>query len=342
VFIQRTDHKIVTVALLMAAIISLNYFSAYILGDEHVLYRTLFYLPLVLGTVWFALKGALVISITTLLLSLPLAIQQMMGFSAMGFHLLLEALVFFSVTFILGFQIQRVEKERHALIAAERLSTIGRTVVEVAHDMRAPLVAIGGFATQVSRKLGDGDSTNREKLDIVVREAARLDGMVREMLDFGKRVELYLVKTSLNDLVRETAEVARRSEKNRGVLLELNLTPDLPNIPLDFNRLKRVVLNLITNAFQASPEGERVTVSTYATDRFNVVLHVIDAGCGIDKKDRDKIFHPFYSTKSEGTGMGLPIAKKIVEAHGGDLEFRPNKEKGVTFMVRLPVIPARI
>ena len=324
----------------MAVITFLNYFALYTLNYEHALYRSLFYLPLVLGTFWFALKGAIIISICTLLLYLPCGIQDWKGFSMDDIHLICEALVYMAITFLFGFQVQRAEKERHALITAERLSAIGRTVVEVAHDMRAPLVAIGGFTAQVSRSLGDRDPKNKEKLDIVGKEAARLDGMVREMLDFGKTVELYPVEIFLNDLVLETVELARQAATARGVELRLALAPQLPPLSADYNKLKQVILNLITNAVQASSEGDRVKVSTHMADRWNMALDVADAGCGIEKKDREKIFLPFYSTKSEGTGLGLPIVKKIVEAHGGDLHFYSNKGKGVTFRVQLPLLSA--
>ena len=166
-FIEREDQRVIAIALMMAAIICLNYFTLYTLNQERALYRSLFYLPLVLGTFWFALKGAIIISITTLLLYLPCGIQLWNGFSTVDAHLVGEALVYVAITLIFGFQVQRAQKERQALIEAERLSAIGRTVVEVAHDMRAPLVAIGGFTAQVSKTLDEGDLKNREKLGIV-------------------------------------------------------------------------------------------------------------------------------------------------------------------------------
>jgi len=337
VFIQREDQRVIAIALMMAAIVCLNYFALYTLNQEHALYRSLFYLPLVLGTFWFALKGALIISISTLLLYLPCGMQLWNGLSTEDALVVGEALVYVAITLIFGFQVQRAEKERQALIAAERLSAIGRTVVEVAHDMRAPLVAIGGFTAQVSRSLDDGDSKNREKLDIVGKEAARLDSMVREMLDFGKAIELYPVKTSLNDLLLETVEVARQAATRHEVELQLDLASNLPGISLDLNRFKQVILNLITNAVQASSKGDKVKVTTGMADRWNVALDVADEGCGIEKTKVNKIFQPFFTTKKEGTGLGLPIVKKIVEAHGGDLHFYPNKGRGVTFRVQLPL-----
>ena len=338
VFIQRKDQRVTAIAYMISVIIFLNYFSLYTFGYERALYRILFYLPLALGTLWFSLKGAIVISVTSLILYLPCGIQLWDGSSIEDFYIICEALVFMFIALIFGVQVQRAENERSALIKAERLSAIGRTVVEVAHDMRAPLVAIGGFSAQVARDLGKREADNRKKLDIVIKQATRLDGMVREMLDFGKDIELHYIETSLNDLVSEAAKVAQQAASDNGVKLTLDLAPSLPLMSLDPNRLIQVILNLITNAIQASSEGDRVKISTYVGDQWNIALDVVDAGCGIKKKDEDKIFLPFYTTKREGTGLGLPIVRKIVEAHSGSLRFYSNKGKGVTFHVQLPLI----
>ena len=141
-------------------------------------------------------------------------------------------------------------------------------------------------------------------------------------------------------LVLETVALARQDATDRGVELILALALHLPALSGGYNKLKQVILNLITNAVQASSKGDRVKVFTHLADRWNIVLDVVDAGCGIGKKGREKIFLPLYSSKSEGTGLGLPIVKKIVEAHGGDIHFYPNKGKGVTFRVQLSLLSA--
>jgi signal transduction histidine kinase len=101
---------------------------------------------------------------------------------------------------------------------------------------------------------------------------------------------------------------------------------------LDFMRMKQVVINLVANAVQASPEGGEVVVSGHMNDG-SLTIDVIDSGCGIPPDKREEIFSPFYSTKKEGTGLGLPIVKKIVEAHRGSIEILDNPEKGLTFRV---------
>lgn len=126
--------------------------------------------------------------------------------------------------------------------------------------------------------------------------------------------------------------------KESGVELETDLARSLPSVVLDAPRVKQILSNLITNAIQASHTGDRVRVCT-RLNSLGVVLEVADHGEGIAKEYHESIFHPFFSTKREGTGLGLGIVKKIVETHGGEVSFRINQEKGVTFTVRLPLRP---
>ena len=105
---------------------------------------------------------------------------------------------------------------------------------------------------------------------------------------------------------------------------------------LDVSRMKQVILNLIANAIQASPAGEKVRART-STNKNEMILEISDSGIGISEKDRDNVFSPFYTTKKDGTGLGLPISKRIVEAHGGQIDFHPNPEKGVTFVLKFPL-----
>ena len=202
--------------------------------------------------------------------------------------------------------------------------------------MKTPLMAIGGFTKQVARALESGDA-NQKKLDIVIQETSRLESMVKEMLGFGKPIDLDLSQEDINEIILHSLEISRPMAKKAAV--ELNADPDhsLPAIPLDVSRMKQVILNLVANAIQASPAGEKVRVRT-SMNKNEVILEISDAGSGIDEKVREKVFRPFFSTKKEGTGLGLPIVKKIVEAHGGQIDFHPNPKKGVTFVVKLPLV----
>jgi len=326
--------KVVVIALMIGGILYMHYFTLPHMRYHHAVYRMLFYLPLVLGSLWFGLKGALYVSVSVSILYLPHLMIHWQGLSLENFHKLLEGALYVFIAVILGLLVEKERKKHRALLRAESLAAVGKAVSEVAHDMKTPLTAIGGFVNQVSRRLGQDDA-NRRKLDVVIQETARLESMVEKMLDFGRPLELQPTKTSLNELVQESIEVAQPMARKAGVELKADLEPSLPALFVDIPRGKQVFLNLITNAVQASPAGERVTVRTHLAGN-GVVTEVIDCGCGIKEQDRESVFHPFFSTKRGGTGLGLSIVKKIVEAHGGEVSFRTSSQEGVTFVVRLP------
>ena len=292
-------------------------------------------MPLILGSFWFGLKGSIGVCASVTLCLLPYEIIQWQGFSLEDFHELLEIVLFIVIAFILGFLVERERKKHTALVQAESLAAIGKAVSEIAHDMKTPLMAMGGFASQIYRGL-DIEDPNRKKLDVVIKETARLESMVKDMLDFGRHLEIQPKKTNLNELVMQTVEMAQPIALEAVVELKTELESSLPFFLLDGPRVKQVLLNLITNAIQASPAGERVFVKTLM-ERHGVVLKVIDHGCGISEEHYESVFHPFFSTKKTGTGLGLGIAKKIVEAHEGTVFFSQNMEKGVTFEVRFPL-----
>jgi two-component system sensor histidine kinase HydH len=333
--VHREWKRILVIALMIGGIVCLHYFTLPYMGYRHAFYRMLFYLPLVLGSFWYGMKGAMYVCASVSLLYLPYAMTQWHGFSLEDFHELLEGVLYIIVAFITGSLVDKERQKHRALVQTASLAAIGQAVSEVAHDMKTPLMVIGGFAAVVSRKLGSEDP-NRKRLDVVIQETDRLDSMVKEMLDFGRPLELQPTKTGLNELVTDTVQAAEPVAKKTDVELEVDLGPSLPPLRLDGPLMKRVLLNLITNAVQASPAGERVLIRT-GLERHAVVLEVADHGLGITEEHRESVFHPFFSTKKGGTGLGLGIVKKIVEAHGGTVSFQPNREKGVTFSVRFPV-----
>ncbi|HUU81823.1 MAG TPA: ATP-binding protein [Acidobacteriota bacterium] len=329
--------KVAVIALMIGGILCLHYFTFSYMRYHHAVYRMLFYLPLVLGCFWFGLKGAWYVSAGVTIFYLPYLIKQWQGFSFDDFQKILEGVLFIVIAFILGWLVEKERKKHAALVQAERFAATGKALLEIAHDMKTPLIAIGGFAGQILRGLRH-QGPNEKKLNIVIQETARLESMVRGMLDFGAPIKLQPTETDLKGMVREAIAVAEPMARINGVTLKVDLEPSLPTlIMLDAPRAKQVLLNLISNAVGACPDGGQVTVRTLLEDHA-VVLTVTDCGCGIPEEYRDRIFDPFFSTKQEGTGLGLGIVKKIVEAHGGEVSFYSNAERGVTFTVRFPFL----
>ena len=334
--ISEKRKREVIIALIIIGILCLHYFTHPAKEYYHAVYRMAFYIPLILGGLWFGLKGALIVSAAAFILFTPYIIIHWQGFSIEDFDKVLEGLIYFTTTIILGLLVERERKEHNARLRNESLAAVGRAVSEIAHDMKTPLMAIGGFSKQVTRSL-DADNPAQRKLEIIVQETSRLESMVKEMLDFGKPLALNRSETALNDLIHECVEMSEPVAKEAGIELEFHkASPPLPSISLDGPRIKQVLLNLITNAIQASPPGEKVTISATLLKK-TILMAVSDFGCGISEELREIIFQPFFTTKGSGTGLGLPIVKRIVEAHGGNISFTTNPEKGVTFPVYLPL-----
>ncbi len=336
-FSHKEQMKIVIISVMIGSILCLHYLTFPALRYYHAVYRMLFYLPLVLGSLWFGMKGAVYICVSVSVLFLPHAIIQWEWFSVDDFHRFSEGVLYIGIAMILGFLVEREKKKHRALVRVRSLAAVGKAVSEIAHDMKTPLVAIGGFAKQVFKKL-EPDNPDRKKLGLVIQETAHLESMVREMLDFGKPVELQFTEIDFNELVSDSVRVAQPIAKENGIELETDLATSLPSVVLDAPRVKQILSNLITNAIEASHAGDRVWVCT-SLNSLGVVLEVSDHGDGIAKEYHESIFNPFFSTKREGAGLGLGIVKKIVETHGGDISFSANQEKGVTFTVRLPLRP---
>lgn len=326
--------KLFLISFIIALVLVLHYSTSHTLAFRHEVYRMFFYIPLILATFWFGFWGSITTAIIIFLLYLPHGIHQWEGL-ALSYHELLEGGLFFLIAFILGHLAETKVREQRARLRSERLAAVGMAVSEISHDMKSSLVAIGGFAAQVRRRMPEGDP-DKPKMDLVIRETARLENMVKDMLNFSRPLHLRASCCNLTEIAGECIEVMRCPESGCGIALEEALDPTLPNCMLDKDSMKEVIINLIANAVQASPQGEIVTVKTLRRGS-RAVLEVSDRGHGIPEEDRKRVFYPFFSKKKQGTGLGLTIFKKIVLAHGGTICFYPNQDRGITFRVTLPL-----
>ncbi|HED00216.1 MAG TPA: hypothetical protein ENN18_07525 [Proteobacteria bacterium] len=331
--IKHNQTKIVLVAILVVSTSYLHYITRESQIYYHIFYRELYFLPLILAGFWFGLRGGLITSLSITAFYLPFSLVHWSGFSLDDFDKIVEILLYNIVAVTLGTLRDRLSVERKRLIEAEGLTAMGKALSAVAHEMKTPLTAIGGFTRLVQKKLKE-DDPNREKLDIVIRETQRLENMVKEMMDFSRPLELRRAYEDVNQVVTESLSIVTNEARERKVKIESQLSHDLPLASFDAPRMEQVLINLVMNAVQASPEGEIVMVRT-SQEKENICIDVTDCGPGIPQDQREKIFVPFFTTKKGGTGLGLPIVKKIVEAHGGSLEVLDNAKKGVTFRVLL-------
>lgn len=300
----------------------------------HLFYRELYFLPLILAGIWFGLRGAVLTSLGISLLYLPVVFNEWQGFSVNDFDRILEIILLNIIAVVFGILSNREKTVLKTLQESETLVALGGAISGIVHDMKIPLVAIGGYARSIRKKLDDEDP-NREKLNIIVRETQRLDELIKDILAYARPAALNRVHQDLNKTVGECCSIAFELASPKKVKLEIHPSPSLPVISFDPAALERALLNLITNAIQASPEGGVVTIKT-GMERREAFIIIADEGPGIPPKLREKIFSPFFSTKKEGTGLGLSIALKIVKAHEGDITITDNGVKGTVFKVTLP------
>ncbi len=226
------------------------------------------------------------------------------------------------------------EEVRKRLSHMESLAAMGSSVSCLAHDMKTPLTAIGGFAGLVHKRM-EGANPDRSKLKIVIHETRRLEAMLENILDFSRPIHFEKSFMEMDEVVRGSIHLLDMEAKKRDLSLRIVIDPSLPRALIDPFRIERALLNLAINAMHSSPRGETVIIHVHAR-RAELLLDVIDHGAGIDPEKRKDIFTPFFTTKKNGTGLGLPIVKKIVEAHNGWISIRDNPDGGLTFRVGLP------
>jgi signal transduction histidine kinase len=325
--------------ILIASLISITAFSQYFtdLNEHrlHIFYQSLFFLPVILAGFWLGLRAALATSLTITVILLPFTFIYWSGFSAGDFNNVMEMVLYNSLALIVGVLKDQEKVEQKRLRESESLAAMGKAASSLAHDLKTPLIGIGGLSRLIQKGL-KGDDPNQKKLELIIREVQRLETMMGEMLDFSRPLELHRSKRDVNQLIHQSIEIVAPIAQKKNIKLQNESPQSLPLVSIDDLRIKQVLINLFMNAVEASPEGEIIRVWSYKK-RKNLFIEVMDRGGGILKEKREEIFVPFFTTKQGGTGLGLAIAKKIVEAHQGYLEVRNNAEKGATFRATISI-----
>jgi len=217
---------------------------------------------------------------------------------------------------------------------AERLAALGQLVAEITHEIKNPLMVIGGLTRQLMRNLQDRRGI--EKLGIVSREVERVEKLLRELRDLYVPKPLETELLDLNDLLEEVAGSIEADITKRRIQLHIKPSPSPIMVRADRDRLKEVFLNLLFNAVEAIESDGKIHIRS-ASKENRAEVSVTDDGGGISEQDQERIFTPFFSTKPEGSGLGLNISRRIIEEHPGgrfDLQSKAGKETTVT--VTLP------
>ena len=237
---------------------------------------------------------------------------------------------------------QEMQRLRQELAHIGRVSAMGELTASLAHELNQPLTAILNNA-QVAQQLLESDVVDvvemREILDDIVADDKRAADVIRRLRRLLRKGDLEYVPLDLNEVVTEVARLVTGDAAIRDVSLRLTVAPELPSVRGDRVQLQQVLLNLVLNGLDAmgAASGDRILgIRTFRDSETFVGVAVRDAGPGIAAKDADHIFEPLYTTKREGIGMGLAIARTIVGAHGGRLTAENNADGGATFRFILP------
>ena len=227
--------------------------------------------------------------------------------------------------------ITEMKELRERLQSAERMAALGEVAAKVAHEIRNPMVSVGGFAKRLEKRL---DGSLKEYASIIADEVHRLEQILKEILSFVREARISRQPTRLDELLSAIINLVEPEVFEKGNSICRALEPIEAFI--DPNRLKEALFNMITNANQSTNEGS-IAVKTYA-ENDEAVIEICDTGCGIKKDDIRRIFDPFFTTKPTGTGLGLAISKRIVEEHGGKIVVNSNWPNGGTgFRIYLPI-----
>lgn len=214
------------------------------------------------------------------------------------------------------------------------LAALGELSAVLAHELRNPLSSIKGAAQILQQEWGE-EKPQGEFLAIILDEVEALTALTTEFLDFARPLYPELAWSSINDVARAALQSLQALVRSADIELEYEPAENLPSVLLDRYQVQRAIRNLLLNAVQSMNRGGCLSVCTRRTPT-GVAVEIRDTGCGVPPDDFARIFVPFYTTKVTGMGLGLPIARKIAQNHGGDVIVTRNDGPGMTFTLHLP------
>ncbi len=233
---------------------------------------------------------------------------------------------------------KEIKQAQASLIQSEKLASLGKLAAGMAHELNNPLGAVSGRAQLLLMDMDkDKDLQAIKNLWTIVEQTTRASKIVGNLLQFAREAKQEVEPVDINPVIEKSISLTRHQISLENVELSMELKPDLPRIMGDQNQLQQVFVNLITNAWEAMPDGGKLTISTGLLQE-SLLIKVTDTGHGIPKENLGKLFDPFFTTRETGTGLGLSIIHGIIEAHNGTIKAQSHLGQGSTFTVKFPVI----
>lgn len=367
--------KVLTVTLILFVITALHYFTPIRDKQFHDMFRRLYYIPIILGSFWFGIRGGISIPILAGFLFAPHVLFQWREFPTHEIDQYLEILIFLTVGIVTGFAaekeksqrikyqqaaknleisykklqeqtIELLEKEQQ-LIRADRLATMGELAAGLTHEIKNPLGSILG-AAEIIKDDYPPNEKKHEFLEIMIKEVNRLNKVISNFLSFAKVKVPSFKPSNINDVFNSVKDLVEFRLQKENIRVEIGLDKNLKDMLIDAEQLKQALLNIVLNSIQSMKNGGMLKISAQVIspegpdggdinrERFIEII-ISDTGCGIPKENLSHIFNPFFTTREEGTGLGLAITKRIIEDHGGIISVESEVGRGTCFRVRIPV-----
>ena len=232
-------------------------------------------------------------------------------------------------------KIDQLTETQQRLIRSEKLAAIGSMSSYVAHEIRNPLVTIGGFAKTLSR-FTFTDAKIKVNIDIIIEEVKHLEKILNNITDFAKPSKPEKIDVQLCEIMENTCLLMENYFQEKHITLQKKYETGVPEAPVDPTQIKQVFLNILMNAVESMPDGGKLDVKIKYIDG-SVKIYIVDAGKGMKQDVLQNIYDPFFTTKPSGTGVGLSVSLKIIEDHGGTIDAISEQGKGTTMLLTLPI-----
>lgn len=352
--------KLALLLLLISIVTSLHYMTGTDHSEIHGIYRRLYYLPIVLGGLWFGLRGGVGIALSVSLLYAPHVLFQWGNLPPVNLEQYLEILLYNTIGILTGFltskeQAQRERAEQHAkrltvsyaklrdqadfileiedqLRRADRLTALGELSAGMAHEIRNPLGSIRGTA-EILRDAFPPEDRYAEFTNILIAETDRLNQVLEDFLQFAHPSSSERNDFRPDEVLQEVLKLCQKQASQKQISVNWENQP-LPKAIGDAGQFKQVFLNLVLNAFQAMSPGGQLWIEGELKNE-EIIMRFRDTGPGVPKEHLDRIFNPFFTTKNDGTGLGLSITCRIVQHHNGQINVLNVPGGGAEFILVL-------
>jgi two-component system sensor histidine kinase HydH len=333
---SETRRRLAVIIVMVIMISILHYVTSTRFEADQVIYAKLYFIPVALAALTYGLRGGLLAACVISLVYGPSLLFQKVGPRALLLDFTLDLALLFAIGMIVGIVVDRERQHHRRARRAERLASLGKAAAMMAHEMKSPLVAIGGFARILLRQ-DDLERESRDSLEVIKMESARLERLVHDALDFARFQPVRVECVRVGDLLEQTRRVVGQLAATKGVNLIETCTVPQSKLRCDPGRITQVLINLIDNAIHFTPPGGAVQISLRATRTGTVRIEIRDSGRGVPKDMLKHLFEPFAGRRNGGSGLGLAIAQRIIQAHGGHIDAENLPDGGASFRFDLPL-----